>query len=53
MHNNFDLPMLPSIDIYDLRCISNSINSFNKNIINYDYIIYDRIQKNSHKNGKT
>ena len=45
MHNNFDLPMLPSIDIYDLRCISNSINSFNKNIINYDYIIYGRIQK--------
>lgn len=45
MHDNLDLPMLPSIDIYQLRCISNSISSFNKNILNYDYIIYGRIQK--------
>lgn len=45
MHDNFDLPMLPSTDIYQLRCISNNIVSFNKNIINYDYIIYGRIQK--------
>ncbi|HHR5880648.1 TPA: alpha-xenorhabdolysin family binary toxin subunit B [Providencia alcalifaciens] len=45
MYDNLDLPMLPSIDIYQLRCISNSISSFNKNILNYDYIIYGRIQK--------
>ncbi len=45
MHNNLDLPMLPEINIYNLRCISNNINSFNKNIINYDYVIYGRIQK--------
>jgi len=37
--------MLPPIDIYQLRCISNNIVSFNKNIMNYDYIIYGRIQK--------
>ncbi|MDR2225680.1 MAG: alpha-xenorhabdolysin family binary toxin subunit B [Providencia sp.] len=45
MHDNLDLPMLPPIDIYQLRCISNNIVSFNKNIMNYDYIIYGRIQK--------
>lgn len=45
MHDNLDLPMLPPIDIYQLRCISNNIVSFNKNIMNYDYIIYGRVQK--------
>ncbi|WP_369310784.1 alpha-xenorhabdolysin family binary toxin subunit B [Providencia rettgeri] len=45
MHDNLDLPMLPSIDLYQLRCISNNIASFNKNIMSYDYIIYGRIQK--------
>ncbi|WP_353243157.1 alpha-xenorhabdolysin family binary toxin subunit B [Providencia sp.] len=45
MHDNLDLPMLPPIDIYQLRCISNNIVSFNKNVMNYDYIIYGRVQK--------
>lgn len=45
MHDNHDLPMLPAIDIYQLRCISNSIVAFNKNIMGYDYVIYGRIQK--------
>lgn len=52
MHNNLELPMLPSIDLYQLRCISNNINSFNKNIINYDYIIYEKIQKIAMKTEK-
>ncbi|HFF1655590.1 alpha-xenorhabdolysin family binary toxin subunit B [Providencia vermicola] len=45
MHDNLDLPMLPPIDIYQLRCISNNIVAFNKSIMSYDYIIYGRIQK--------
>lgn len=45
MNNKQELPVTPSIDIYNIRCISNSIQSFNKNIINYDHIIFSRIQK--------
>lgn len=43
MHDNNEFPVLPSIDIYQLRCISNSIIDFNNNIKSYDYIIYDKI----------
>lgn len=49
MKNNFVLPISPSIDIYNLRCISNNINAFNKNIISYDLIIHNRIKKISVK----
>ena len=45
MHNNLVSPVSPTIDIYHLRSISSNINSFNKNIINYDLIIYNRIKK--------
>ncbi|MEX6067246.1 hypothetical protein [Providencia hangzhouensis] len=45
MQDKLDLPILPSIDVYQLRCISNSIIDFNKNIKNYDYVIYDKINK--------
>ncbi|EIU7558244.1 alpha-xenorhabdolysin family binary toxin subunit B [Providencia rettgeri] len=45
MHDNNEIPVLPSIDVYQLRCISNSIIDFNKNIKNYDYVIYDKINK--------
>ncbi|MGG4609024.1 alpha-xenorhabdolysin family binary toxin subunit B [Providencia sp. Me31A] len=45
MHTNLKIPTPPAIDIYQLRYKSNNINTFNKNIINYDYIIYERIQK--------
>ncbi|MGO2304824.1 MAG: alpha-xenorhabdolysin family binary toxin subunit B [Providencia sp.] len=49
MKNNFVLPISPSIDIYSLRCTSNNINAFNKNIISYDLIIHNRIKKISVK----
>ncbi|GAB1438947.1 hypothetical protein MASR2M36_17070 [Providencia sp.] len=52
MNDNSELPMLPSIDIYKLRCIFNNITSFNKNIINYDYIIYGRIKEIAKKTEK-
>ncbi|MGL5953255.1 MAG: alpha-xenorhabdolysin family binary toxin subunit B, partial [Providencia rustigianii] len=52
MHDILKLPKLPSIDIYQLRCISNNISSYNKNIINYDYIIYSRLQKIAIKTEK-
>lgn len=45
MHDKLELPMLPSIDIYQLRYISDKIACFNKNIINYDFIIHGKIQK--------
>lgn len=45
MHDKLELPILPSIDIYQLRYISDKIASYNKNIINYDFIIHGKIQK--------
>ncbi|MEX6235639.1 alpha-xenorhabdolysin family binary toxin subunit A [Providencia hangzhouensis] len=45
MQDKLDLPILPSIDIYQLRHMSNEISAFNKNIIHYDFIIHGKIQK--------
>ncbi|MEX6039420.1 alpha-xenorhabdolysin family binary toxin subunit B [Providencia hangzhouensis] len=45
MQDKLDLPILPSIDIYQLRHMSNQISAFNKNIIHYDFIIHGKIQK--------
>lgn len=40
-----EFPTLPTIDFFQVRMLSNDISAFNRNIVHYDPVIFERIKR--------
>ncbi|EKT63884.1 alpha-xenorhabdolysin family binary toxin subunit B [Providencia burhodogranariea] len=45
MHTISELPALPTIKFYQIRMLSNDISAFNRDIIHYDPLIFERVKR--------
>ncbi|MCW2254184.1 cell division protein FtsB [Providencia alcalifaciens] len=40
-----EFPTLPTVKLYQIRMLANDINAFNRNIVHYDPLIFERIKR--------
>lgn len=45
MHIISEFPTLPTVEFYQIRMLANDINAFNRSIVHYDPLIFERIKR--------